>query len=76
MGHLGILDARGNPARPAGEPDPAHPGLWFTGYKPQFTGYFDGARIAAKRIGKGIAADLQRPGPSAQHNVVPETVGS
>ena len=75
--HLGVLDARGSPVRPAGEPDPRHPGLWFIGYKPQFTGYFEAARIAANRIGNGIAADLQRPDQSssslAQGDVVIET---
>lgn len=80
VGHLGVLDARGSPLRPAGEPDPKHRGLWFTGYKPQFTGYFEAARIAAKRIGNGIASDLQRPAQSSssfdQRNVVLEAAES
>ncbi|WP_299047164.1 NAD(P)/FAD-dependent oxidoreductase [uncultured Tateyamaria sp.] len=80
VGQLGVLDARGSPVRPAGEPDPKHPGLWFTGYKPQFTGYFEAARTAAKRIGNGIASDPQRRIQSssspAQRNVVPETAES
>lgn len=80
VGHLDVLDARGNPVRPAGVRDPVHPGLWFTGYKPQFTGYFEAARIAAKRLANGIATDLQRRAQSssslAQCNVVPEAAES
>lgn len=76
VGHLGVLDTGGNPVRPAGERDPVHPGLWFIGYKPLFTGYFEAARIAAKPIGNSIASDLQRPAQSSssstQHNVVSE----
>ena len=37
-----------------GEADFAHPGLWFTGFKPIFTGYFDAAGVAAKRIADRI----------------------
>jgi len=54
IGNLGVLDANGQPIRPMGETDPALPGLWFTGFKPLFTGYFDAARVAAKRIADGI----------------------
>ncbi|WP_121062482.1 flavin-containing monooxygenase [Chachezhania antarctica] len=78
VGPLGVLDNRGNPHFPAGEPDPAHPGLWFAGYKPQFTGYFDAARTAANRIGRAIAADLHHSrhpaGPSAPPNRMPQPV--
>jgi len=54
LGHLGVLDSDGIPSHPFGEADPAHPGLWFTGFKPMFTGYFDAACIAAERIADGI----------------------
>ncbi|WP_375552208.1 flavin-containing monooxygenase [Rhodophyticola porphyridii] len=57
LGHLGLLDDKGQPLRPMGERNPAHPGLWFTGFKPIFTGYFDAAGIAANRIAAAIAAD-------------------
>ena len=57
LGHLGVLDHAGNPTHPMGEPDPSRPGLWFAGYRPIFTGYFDAARIAADRIANAIAAD-------------------
>lgn len=36
-----------------GEKDPDMRGLWFTGFKPIFTGFFD----AAERIADGIAAN-------------------
>jgi len=51
---LDVLDDRGQPRHPMGEADKAHPGLWFTGFKPIFTGYFDAANIAAERIAKGV----------------------
>lgn len=60
LGPLGVLDSSGRPKHPAGEADPAHPGLWFVGYKALFTGYFDAARIASDRVVHGIAKDLAR----------------
>ncbi|HEY9038762.1 MAG TPA: NAD(P)/FAD-dependent oxidoreductase [Roseovarius sp.] len=60
LGHLDVLDRSGQPRHPMGERDPASPGLWFTGFRPIFTGYFDAAMIAADRIASGIAADAQR----------------
>ncbi len=56
LGPLGVLGADGMPTHPMGEPDPANPGLWFAGFRPIFTGYFDAARIAADRIAGVIAA--------------------
>ncbi len=58
LGPLGVLGTDGQPTHPMGEPDPAHPGLWFTGFRPLFTGYFDAARIAADRIAGVIAAQV------------------
>jgi cation diffusion facilitator CzcD-associated flavoprotein CzcO len=55
LGHLDVLDADGRPRHPSGEADPANPGLWFTGYRPIITGYFDAARIAGERIADAIA---------------------
>ena len=60
LGHLGVLDDRGQPLKPMGEPDPANPGLWFTGFKPIFTGYFDAAGITADRIASAITADAAK----------------
>lgn len=59
LGHLGALDRAGMPRCPMGEPDAANPGLWFTGFKPLFTGYFDAAGIAASRIADAVVADLR-----------------
>lgn len=56
VGDLEVLDANGRPRNPMGERDPSNPGLWFTGFRPGFTGYFDAARIAAARIAQGVAA--------------------
>ena len=52
--NLDVLDAAGQPKYPLGQNDPEHPGLWFTGFKPLFTGYFDAACIAAERIACSI----------------------
>lgn len=71
VGRFGVLDGKGNPTHPAGEPDPAQPGLWFTGYQPLFTGYFDAAAIAAERIGTGIASHL-RGTPHRSHSPIPQ----
>lgn len=57
LGDLGVLDASGQPRNPMGEKDTSNPGLWFTGFRPGFTGYFDAARIAAARIAQGVAAE-------------------
>ncbi len=59
LSHLDALDEAGQPRHPMGERDPDNPGLWFTGFRPIFTGYFDAACIAADRIAAGIAADAR-----------------
>ncbi|ABD56627.1 flavin-containing monooxygenase [Jannaschia sp. CCS1] len=66
---LGVLDDAGYPIRPLGERDPDNPGLWFTGFKPIFTGFFDAAGIAAERIATAIAVD-------ASHATVLGTTGA
>lgn len=60
LGHLGVLDENGRPHHPMGERDPKRPGLWFAGFKPIYTGFFDAAGIAATRIATGVAADAHR----------------
>lgn len=58
LGRLGVLDGAGVPRHPMGEADPANPGLWFTGFRPIYTGYFDAARIAGDRIADAVAAGM------------------
>lgn len=65
LGHLDVLDENGRPRNAMGERDPNYPGLWFTGFKPIYTGFFDAAGIAAGRIAAGIVADARRA-PLAQ----------
>ncbi|MDW4500198.1 NAD(P)/FAD-dependent oxidoreductase [Sulfitobacter sp. D35] len=69
MGHLGVLDENGRPRHPMGEHDPENPGLWFTGFKPIYTGFFDAAGIAARRIASAITGDARRI-------TSPETLGA
>lgn len=57
LGHLDLLDENGRPRHPLGERDREYPGLWFTGFKPIYTGFFDAAGIAASRIAAGISVD-------------------
>ncbi|MBJ3764649.1 NAD(P)/FAD-dependent oxidoreductase [Maribius pontilimi] len=77
LGDLGVLDDAGRPRHPMGERDPDNPGLWFTGYKPIFTGFFDAAGISAERIATDIAADANRvsvpvgPGVQRPHAATP-----
>ncbi|MEO1159682.1 MAG: NAD(P)/FAD-dependent oxidoreductase [Pseudomonadota bacterium] len=54
LGHLAALDDHGVPLHPAGETDAANPGLWFTGYRPIFQGYFHAAIVSAGRIANAI----------------------
>ncbi len=56
LGHLDVLNENGQPRHPMGEADPTHPGLWFTGFRPVFAGYFHAAGVAAERIADSIAA--------------------
>ena len=69
LGHLDVLDENGRPLHPMGERDPKRPGLWFAGFKPIYTGFFDAAGIAAERIATGVAAGAGRLAP-------PETLGT
>lgn len=60
LGHLDVLDGNGRPHHPMGECDPKRPGLWFSGFQHIYTGFFDAACIAARRIAAGVAADARR----------------
>ncbi len=64
LGHLDVLDENGRPHHPMGERDPKRPGLWFTGFRPIYTGFFDAAGVAAERIAAGVATDARRITPS------------
>lgn len=68
LAHLDVLDENGRPLHPMGEHDPKRPGLWFTGFKPIYTGFFDAAGIAAERIATGVATGAGR-------FAAPETLG-
>lgn len=57
FGHLSVLTATGQPRCPMGETCEEEPGIWFTGYKPVFTGYFDAAHTAALRIVDAITRE-------------------
>jgi cation diffusion facilitator CzcD-associated flavoprotein CzcO len=67
---LGVLDQGGHPHYSAGEADPDHPGLWFTGYKAILTGFFDAAIVAADRIADGIMRQQEVPGRSSVSSTV------
>ena len=69
---FGVLDKNGHPYCSAGEADPDHHGLWFTGYKATLTGYFDAAIVAAKRIADEV---VQQQAVSA-HSDISSSVAS
>lgn len=56
LGHLSALNDDGVPLHPSGEADTGNKGLWFTGYRPVFQGYFHAAAASARRIADGILA--------------------
>ncbi len=56
LGHLSVLNDCGVPLHPDGAVDPGNKGLWFTGYRPVFQGYFHAAAASARRIADGILA--------------------
>lgn len=61
LGHLGILDTMGVPSIEGPEQDPRYPCLWFTGMRPELSGYFLAARRNASRIAKAIAEPGGKP---------------
>lgn len=76
LGKLDVLDTNGHPLYPMGEPDPKNPGLWFTGFRPIFTGYFDAARIAAKRIATAVSETVREGQEMATGILQPGIMGS
>lgn len=59
LGHLSVLNDDGVPLHPSGEVDSGNKGLWFTGYRPVFQGYFHAAGASARRIADAILAQGQ-----------------
>ncbi|WP_298972789.1 NAD(P)/FAD-dependent oxidoreductase [uncultured Roseobacter sp.] len=57
---FGVLDAEGRPLHPTGEPDENCPGLWFTGYRTHFKGFFHRASVGAQRIAEAISASEKK----------------
>ena len=55
VGHLHVLDARGEPVVGAGRTHPAAPGLYFVGYRVPLSGMLRGIRIDAKRMARAVA---------------------
>lgn len=58
VGHLEVLDAHGKPLFNGGASDPRHPGLWFSGMRPDIRGCFRHAIDQANAIAGRI--DAQR----------------
>jgi hypothetical protein len=56
VGHLGVLDERGLP-RPRDAAEPAAPGLWFIGLRPELSGLLRQAGREARRIVDAIVAE-------------------
>lgn len=73
---FGVLELSGQPRFPCGEADPKNPGLWFTGYRALFTGYFDAAGIAAKRIADSVEAELHGTTPAESGMLVSRGAGT
>lgn len=55
VGDLDVLDDNGVPTFSADESSPAHPGLWFFGFKNSFWGNLNERRHEARRLAKRIA---------------------
>ena len=57
LGDLGVLGANGRPTTHGGQPNPAAPGLWFTGFTNPISGMFRELAIDARKIAKAIAGE-------------------
>ena len=55
VGHLPVLDDRGEPVVGGGRTHPAAPGLYFVGYRVPLSGMLRGIRIDAKRMARAVA---------------------
>ena len=54
VGHLGVLDGRGLPAKTDGEP--ALPGLWFVGFVPTLGGQLREGSVAARNVAAAVTS--------------------
>ena len=60
LGHLGVLDAGGNPVVVGGRTHPAAPGLYFNGFYASLSGQLRHMRRHARAIARAIDRDRQR----------------
>jgi putative flavoprotein involved in K+ transport len=59
VGHLGVLDERGEPKFLGGETPPDSPGLYFVGYRVRLSGPLRHIRLDAKRMARAVARTRQ-----------------
>jgi putative flavoprotein involved in K+ transport len=59
VGHLGVLDERGEPKFLGGETPPDSPGLYFVGYRVRLNGPLRNIRIDARRMARAVARTRQ-----------------
>jgi cation diffusion facilitator CzcD-associated flavoprotein CzcO len=64
VGHLGVLDDRGEPLVHGAEEHPAAPGLHFLGYRVVLGGTFRQAGIEARQLAKAVASRNPRETPN------------
>jgi cation diffusion facilitator CzcD-associated flavoprotein CzcO len=64
VGHLGVLDERGNPVTPPGTDPPGAPGLHFIGFTDVLTGNLRQLRLDAKRVASAVASGAGSPAPA------------
>jgi putative flavoprotein involved in K+ transport len=60
VGHLGVLDERGEPLVHAPDEDPSAPGLHFVGYEVTLGGQFRLVGVQAKRLARALAGSRGR----------------
>jgi putative flavoprotein involved in K+ transport len=58
VGHLGVLDERGEPKFLGGETPPDSPGLYFVGYRVRLSGPLRSIRIDARRMARAVARNM------------------
>jgi cation diffusion facilitator CzcD-associated flavoprotein CzcO len=61
VGHLGVLDERGEPSHPGRDGQPDARGLYFVGYETWLRGQLPLTSRDARRVAKAISRELKRP---------------